>query len=81
MKAKAAVVQVLKAKNTPHEEAREERNSREKRWRAKLHTPNSMQHGFQKPAQPVNRDIVVGETISVGELAQKMAVKAVKSSK
>jgi translation initiation factor IF-2 len=69
---------VTKAKKSPHEEAREERNSRARKGkRAKLHTPNSMQHGFQKPAQPVNRDIVVGETISVGELAQKMAVKAV----
>ena len=69
---------VVKAKKSPHEEAREERNSRARKGkRAKVHTPNSMQHGFQKPAQPVNRDIVVGETISVGELAQKMAVKAV----
>jgi translation initiation factor IF-2 len=69
---------VTKAKKSPHEEAREERNSRARKGkRAKVHTPNSMQHGFQKPVQPVNRDIVVGETISVGELAQKMAVKAV----
>ena len=34
------------------------------------------QNGFQKPAAPVARDVVIGETITVGELAQKMAVKA-----
>ena len=69
---------VAKAKKSPHEDDREERNPRARKGkRAKVHTPNSMQHGFQKPAQPVNRDIVVGETITVGELAQKMAVKAV----
>ncbi|GDY28326.1 translation initiation factor IF-2 [Agarivorans sp. Toyoura001] len=39
-------------------------------------TPSAMQHGFNKPAQPVERDVRIGETISVGELANKMAVKA-----
>lgn len=39
-------------------------------------TPTSMQHGFNKPAQPVERDVRIGETITVGELANKMAVKA-----
>lgn len=34
------------------------------------------QHGFEKPAQPVKREVSIPETISVGELAQKMAVKA-----
>ena len=36
---------------------------------------SSLQQGFQKPAQAVNRDVVIGETITVGELANKMAVK------
>ncbi len=31
---------------------------------------------FQLPTQPVKREVSVGETITVGELAQKMAVKA-----
>ena len=31
---------------------------------------------FQLPTQPVRREVTVGETITVGELAQKMAVKA-----
>lgn len=34
------------------------------------------QHGFSKPTAPVVREIAIGETIQVGELAQKMAVKA-----
>ena len=32
-------------------------------------------HGFSKPTAPVTRDVSVGETIQVGELAQKIAVK------
>ncbi len=36
---------------------------------------SSLQQGFQKPAQAVNRDVVIGETITVGELANKMAVR------
>ncbi|MBF1994681.1 translation initiation factor IF-2 [Serratia symbiotica] len=37
--------------------------------------PSSLQQGFNKPAQMVNRDVVIGETITVAELANKMAVK------
>ncbi|MCP1065301.1 translation initiation factor IF-2 [Serratia symbiotica] len=37
--------------------------------------PSSLQQGFNKPAQIVNRDVVIGETITVAELANKMAVK------
>jgi translation initiation factor IF-2 len=33
-------------------------------------------HGFEMPTAPVVRDVGVGETITVAELAQKMAVKA-----
>ncbi|VDZ86227.1 translation initiation factor IF-2 [Kluyvera intermedia] len=36
---------------------------------------SSLQQGFQKPVQAVNRDVVIGETITVGDLANKMAVK------
>lgn len=35
------------------------------------------QHGFNKPVAPVTRDIVLNGPITVGDLAQKMAVKAV----
>jgi translation initiation factor IF-2 len=34
------------------------------------------QHGFERPAAPVKHDVQIGETITVGELAQRMAVKA-----
>ncbi|VXC78429.1 translation initiation factor IF-2 [Pseudomonas sp. 8Z] len=34
------------------------------------------QHGFQAPAGPVVRDVKIGETITVGDLAQQMSVKA-----
>ncbi|QMV64540.1 translation initiation factor IF-2 [Pseudomonas berkeleyensis] len=34
------------------------------------------QHGFQAPAGPVVRDVAIGETITVADLAQQMSVKA-----
>ncbi|MEO1319725.1 MAG: translation initiation factor IF-2 N-terminal domain-containing protein, partial [Pseudomonadota bacterium] len=34
------------------------------------------QHGFERPTAPVIRDVEIPETITVGELAQRMAVKA-----
>ena len=34
------------------------------------------QHGFSKPTAPVVRDVEIPDTITVGELAQRMAVKA-----
>ncbi|WP_443091654.1 translation initiation factor IF-2 [Basfia succiniciproducens] len=37
---------------------------------------SAIQQAFTKPAQAVNRDVVIGETITVAELANKMAVKA-----
>ena len=33
-------------------------------------------HGFQNPTGPVIRDVTIGETITVSELAQQMSVKA-----
>jgi translation initiation factor IF-2 len=33
-------------------------------------------HGFEMPTAPVVREVGIGETVSVAELAQKMAVKA-----
>ncbi len=35
----------------------------------------ALQQSFTKPVQTVNRDVVIGETITVAELANKMAVK------
>ena len=34
------------------------------------------EHGFEKPVAPIVRDVKIPETVTVGELAQKMAVKA-----
>jgi translation initiation factor IF-2 len=33
-------------------------------------------HGFEMPTAPVKREVGIGETVTVAELAQKMAVKA-----
>jgi translation initiation factor IF-2 len=33
-------------------------------------------HGFEMPTAPVKREVALGEAMTVGELAQKMAVKA-----
>jgi translation initiation factor IF-2 len=38
--------------------------------------PGESKHGFEMPTAPVVRDVSIGETITVAELAQKMAVKA-----
>jgi len=37
--------------------------------------PSTLQLSFNKPVVAVNRDVVLGETITVAELANKMAVK------
>jgi len=57
------------------DEEGDESPRREKR-RKGARRGSSLQQGFNKPAQPVERDVKIGETISVGELANRMAVKA-----
>ncbi|NUT74360.1 translation initiation factor IF-2 [Pseudomonas sp. C1C7] len=42
--------------------------------KAKLKKRNA--HGFQNPTGPVVREVKIGETITVGDLAQQMSVKA-----
>lgn len=44
------------------------------RGKGKLKKRNA--HGFQSPTGPVVRDVQIGETISVGDLAAQMSVKA-----
>lgn len=44
------------------------------RGKAKLKKRNA--HGFQSPTGPVVRDVQIGETITVGDLAAQMSVKA-----
>jgi len=36
----------------------------------------STEHGFERPTAPIVREVAIPETITVGELSQKMAVKA-----
>ncbi|MFV3305998.1 translation initiation factor IF-2 [Pseudomonas sp. NY15181] len=43
------------------------------RGKGKLKKRN--QHGFQSPTGPIVREVSIGETITVGELAQQMSVK------
>ncbi|MDV5862744.1 translation initiation factor IF-2 [Pseudomonas mendocina] len=43
------------------------------RGKAKMKKRN--QHGFQSPTGPIVRDVSIGETITVSDLAQQMAVK------
>ena len=47
-----------------------------RRKKPKKNAGADLKHGFNKPAQPVERTVRLGETISVGELASKMAIKA-----
>jgi len=44
--------------------------------KSKLAKPTSMQHGFDKSASVAKSDVVIGETVVVSELANKMSVKA-----
>ncbi len=53
--------------------------SSKRRSKAKGRRPDLVaeaKHVFEKPTAPVIRDVEIGENITVGDLAQKMAVKA-----
>ena len=43
--------------------------------KSKLKAPASLQHGFQKPTVDVKNEVRISETITVAELASRMAVK------
>ncbi|BDF93766.1 MULTISPECIES: translation initiation factor IF-2 [Pseudoalteromonas] len=43
--------------------------------KSKLKAPSSLQHGFQKPTVDVKNEVRISETITVAELASRMAVK------
>ena len=51
------------------------RTRSESRRRA-VSTAGDRKHGFELPTQPVQHEVSIGETITVAELAQRMAVKA-----
>jgi translation initiation factor IF-2 len=46
------------------------------RSRQSVTSGDAGRHGFEMPTAPVKREVAIGETITVAELAQKMAVKA-----
>ena len=72
-------------------DAREEKSARRKKKKkgpakaeapargrkGKLKAPTSLQHGFQKPVVDVKQEVRISETITVAELASRMAVKGV----
>ena len=50
---------------------------RKKRPRRRpVHLSVESQHAFEKPTAPVVHEVAIGETITVGDLAQRMAVKS-----
>ncbi len=51
------------------------RTRSESRRRA-VSTTGVREHAFELPTQPMQREVTIGETITVAELAQRMAVKA-----
>ncbi|OOZ36972.1 translation initiation factor IF-2 [Solemya velesiana gill symbiont] len=61
--------------------AESKRGRRGKGKAAKQHKPviqpqGDAQHGFVKPTTPVVHEVEIGENITVGDLAQKMSIKA-----
>ena len=52
------------------------RRKKKSRHRPKIIPTVDAQHGFEKPTEPVVKEIEIPESISVGELAQKMSVKS-----
>lgn len=66
-------------KGNKHSEAKTDREEARAAIRGgkggKHRKPSALQQSFNKPAQAVNRDVIIGETITVAELANKMAVK------
>ncbi|KJG14430.1 translation initiation factor IF-2 [Photobacterium iliopiscarium] len=68
-----------KKKPAAKQDERGGRGGRNQRGRGKpqMNKPASMQHGFDKTALVAKQDVVIGETIIVSELANKMSVKGV----
>ncbi|PSW29663.1 translation initiation factor IF-2 [Photobacterium phosphoreum] len=65
-----------KKKPAAKQDSRGGRNQRG-RGKPQMNKPASMQHGFDKTALVAKQDVVIGETITVAELANKMSVKGV----
>jgi translation initiation factor IF-2 len=56
--------------------ARFKKRQQASRHRRAVHVSVDTRHGFELPTAPVKREVQLPETITVGELAAKMAVKA-----
>ncbi|HHV7359260.1 TPA: translation initiation factor IF-2 [Morganella morganii] len=70
------VKNVRQKKNNRHSEKADREEARAQLPRGKKQRKgSSLQQSFNKPVAAVTRDVVIGETITVGELANKMAVK------
>jgi translation initiation factor IF-2 len=53
------------------------RRGRKRNERGRRSAPSTnTQHGFERPTAPIVREVAIGETVTVGELAQRMSVKA-----
>lgn len=52
------------------------RKRKEKRRPSNIKSSVGDQHGFERPVAPVVRDVAIGETISVADLAAQMSVKS-----
>lgn len=66
-----------KAPESNDAQSRGGRNQRGRGRKGKLAKPTSMQqHGFDKSATVAKQDVVIGETVVVSELANKMSVKS-----
>ena len=68
----------VRKKGNKHSEAktdREEARAQVRGGKGGKRKPSTLQQSFNKPVQAVNRDVIIGETVTVAELANKMAVK------
>ncbi|VFP82158.1 translation initiation factor IF-2 [Candidatus Erwinia haradaeae] len=68
----------VRKKGNKHSEAktdREEARAQVRYGKGGKRKTSALQQSFHKPAQVINRDVMIGETITVSELANKMAVK------
>jgi translation initiation factor IF-2 len=59
-----------------HVDAGSKRKKKKRRPEAPIIGISDRKHGFEKPTAPVVREVIVPESITVAELAQRMSVKA-----
>src|SRR6056297_506286 len=71
-----ARAEAVAAKAEAEREARRKRDEDARGGKRGKTTSAGGEHGFQMPTQPVKREIQIPESITVGELAKLMAVKA-----